>query len=124
LTENEANRTAEVISRQLRVGLEGIELKEEYKLTIAYEPVWAIGTGRAATADGANKVIAEIIRPGLARAFNQSTSQAIRVLYGGSVTAKNAADLFGMPDIDGALVGGASLKLEEFIPITRAAAQL
>jgi len=121
LAENEAGRTAEVVSRQMRAGLAGVELKDGKSLYIAYEPVWAIGTGRAATADGANKVIAEVIRPALATLFNPQISQEVRVLYGGSVTGKNAADFFTMPDIDGALVGGASLKVEEFVPITRAA---
>jgi len=122
LAENETGRTAEVVSRQMRAGLAGVELKDGKSLYIAYEPVWAIGTGRAATADGANKVIAEVIRLALATLFNPQISQEVRVLYGGSVSGKNAADLFTMPDIDGALVGGASLKAEEFIPITRAAA--
>ena len=121
LAENEAGRTAEVVSRQMRAGLAGVELKDGKSLYIAYEPVWAIGTGRAATADGANKVIADVIRPTLATLFNAQISQEVRVLYGGSVTGKNAADFFTMPDIDGALVGGASLKVEEFVPITRAA---
>ena len=121
LAENEAGRMAEVVSRQMRAGLAGVELKDGKSLYIAYEPVWAIGTGRAATADGANKVIADVIRPTLATLFNAQISQEVRVLYGGSVTGKNAADFFTMPDIDGALVGGASLKVEEFVPITRAA---
>ena len=121
LAEKEAGRAAEVVSRQMRAGLAGVELKDGKSLYIAYEPVWAIGTGRAATADGANKVITEIIRPALATLFNLQISQEVRVLYGGSVTGKNAADFFTMPDIDGALVGGASLKVEEFVPITQAA---
>ena len=124
LAENEAGRMAEVVSRQMRAGLAGVELKDGKSLYIAYEPVWAIGTGRAATADGANKVIADVIRPTLATLFNAQISQEVRVLYGGSVTGKNAADFFTMPDIDGALVGGASLKIEELIPITRAAARV
>lgn len=121
LVENEAGRTAEVVSRQMRAGLAGMELKDGKSLCIAYEPIWAIGTGRAATADGANKVIVEVIRLALATLFNPQISQEMRVLYGGSVTSKNAADFFTMPDIDGALVGGASLKVEEFVPITQAA---
>lgn len=121
LAENEAGWAAEVVSRQMRAGLAGVELKDGKSLYIAYEPVWAIGTGRAATADGANKVIAEVIRPVLVSLFNPQISQEVCVLYGGSVTGKNAADFFTMPDIDGALVGGASLKVEEFVPITQAA---
>jgi triosephosphate isomerase len=120
LVENETGRTAEVVSRQMRAGLAGMELKDGKSLCIAYEPVWAIGTGRAATADGANMVIVEVIRPALATLFDPQICQEVRVLYGGSVTSKNAADFFTMPDIDGALVGGASLKVEEFVPITQA----
>ncbi len=121
LEENEAGQTQEVVSRQLRDGLAGLDLAAGEKLIIAYEPVWAIGNGRASTAEGANAVIAEVIRPTLAEVFDASTSQAIRTLYGGSVKAANAAEYFSMPDIDGALVGGASLKAEEFVQIAKAA---
>ena len=92
------------------------------KLVIAYEPVWAIGTGLAATPDGANAVHKDMIRPVLAEMFNEDVAQSVRILYGGSVTASNAAELFARPDIDGALVGGASLKVGDFIKIIKAAA--
>jgi triosephosphate isomerase len=105
LAENEAGLTAEVVSKQLRAGLDGIEATSAASIVIAYEPVWAIGTGRSATAEGAD------------------TAQLTRILYGGSVKASNAAELFTQPDIDGALVGGASLKAAEFIPIVAAAAR-
>jgi triosephosphate isomerase len=128
LSENEAGRTAEVISRQVRDGLSRLGLAEggdlgSSPIIIAYEPVWAIGTGRAATSDGANAVVAEVIRPALSELFGEGTAQGTRVLYGGSVKASNAAEFFQMPEIDGALVGGASLKAAEFIPIVQAAAQ-
>ncbi len=126
LTENEAGRTADVVSRQMRDGLAGLAFPTEdvaaTPLVIAYEPVWAIGTGRAATAEGANAVVADVIRSVLAERFGASIAQAVRVLYGGSVKADNAAEFFAQPDIDGALVGGASLKAGEFIRITQAAA--
>ena len=124
LEENEANRTAEVVSRQVREGLSGISLGggTEIPLVIAYEPIWAIGTGRAATADGANAVLADVIRPALAELFGESVSQTIRILYGGSVKGNNAAEFFHQPEIDGALVGGASLKAAEFLLIAQAAA--
>lgn len=126
LDENETGRTREVVSRQIKQGLVGLSFEEEgsqgINVIIAYEPVWAIGTGRAATAEGANDVIAHILRPALAELFGQMGAQSIRVLYGGSVNGGNAADFFAQPDIDGALVGGASLKVGEFIQITQSAA--
>jgi triosephosphate isomerase len=103
-------------------GLAGIESQFITTLVIAYEPVWAIGTGRAATAEGANRVIADIIRNELRDLYGDGVAETLRILYGGSVKASNAAELFGQADIDGALVGGASLKASEFIPIVKAAA--
>jgi triosephosphate isomerase len=122
LDENEAGITAEVVTRQLNGGLDGIDATLATSIVIAYEPVWAIGTGRAATAEGANAVIGDLIRRGLEQKYGSSVAQVMRILYGGSVKASNAAELFGQPDIDGALVGGASLKAEEFIAIAGAAA--
>jgi triosephosphate isomerase len=121
LAEYEAGRTGEVVFRQVKLGLAGIELVEGSSLVVAYEPVWAIGTGKAATASGANSVISEIIRPALADLFGERISQEIRVLYGGSVKADNAAEFFAQPDIDGALVGGACLRADEFTTIIKAA---
>jgi triosephosphate isomerase len=122
LAENESGRTAEVVNRQVREGLKGLETGQAANLVIAYEPVWAIGTGRAATAEGANAVLADVIRPVLKEMFGGEVAQAVRIQYGGSVNAKNAAEFFAMPDIDGALVGGASLKTTDFLAIVRAAA--
>ncbi len=128
LEENEAGRTAEVVRRQIKTGLQRLNLGESEgpeqsaPLVIAYEPVWAIGTGRAATAEGANAVVATVIRPALAELYGEAFAQAVRVLYGGSVKADNAAEFFVQPEIDGALVGGASLKAAEFIAIVQAAA--
>lgn len=129
LRENEAGRTADVVTRQMRASLNGVDLKGDgtfdsfsnVPLVIAYEPVWAIGTGRAATAEGANAVLANFIRPVLAEKFGESTAQSVRVLYGGSVKGENAEEYFKMPEIDGALVGGASLKTAEFTNITASA---
>lgn len=120
LSENEAGRTAEVVTRQMRDGLLGIPPEQAAQIVIAYEPVWAIGTGRAASGEGANQVVADDIRKPLQELFGEQVAQAVRVLYGGSVTGGNAAEFFGQPEIDGALVGGASLK-PDFIQIVQAA---
>jgi triosephosphate isomerase len=119
LEQNEAGQTLEVVGRQVRAGLEGVQPTD--RLVIAYEPVWAIGTGRAATPQGANEVIGAIRRI-VGDMWNAGTAQALRIQYGGSVNAANAAELFAQPEIDGALVGGASLKAGDFAAIVRAAA--
>ena len=123
LEQYEANRTGEVVARQLRDGLAGTDPALASRLVVAYEPIWAIGTGRASTADNAEGVVRGLIRPALAELFGADAAQSIRVLYGGSVTALNAAEYFARPEIDGALVGGASLKVDEFLAITQAAAK-
>jgi triosephosphate isomerase len=121
LAEYESGKTAEVVSRQIREGLKGLDPEFAAKVVVAYEPVWAIGTGKASNGPDANAVIRDHIRKPLAAMYGEATAQAVRVLYGGSVTAANAAEFFGQPDIDGALVGGASLKVDEFVKITQAA---
>lgn len=121
LDENEAGQAAEVVSRQVRDGLTGAQISSGDDLVIAYEPVWAIGTGKAATREDANTIIRNVIRPTLSGLFGEEVAQAVRVLYGGSVKPGNAAEFFNMPEIDGALVGGASLKAQDFVAITRAA---
>jgi triosephosphate isomerase (TIM) len=122
LAEYDSGLTNDVVYRQVKQGLNGVEARDGSGLVIAYEPVWAIGTGKAATPDGANAVIAGVIRAALAEVLGESMAQAIRVLYGGSVKGDNAGEFFSQPDIDGALVGGASLKAGDFAKITQAAA--
>jgi triosephosphate isomerase len=121
LEENEAGRTEEVVAEQLSQSLAGIDSLEG--LTVAYEPVWAIGTGRAATGRQANETIG-FIRRSLSRLYDKSVAGEIRILYGGSVTADNTAEFVEQPEIDGALVGGASLKADQFISITKQASDI
>lgn len=123
LAENEAGLTAEVVRRQTLAGLKDVDAGFAPQLVVAYEPVWAIGTGRASSAENAEAVHRDVVRTALKDLFGAETAAAIRILYGGSVTAANAAEFFGQPDIDGALVGGASLKSDEFIAIAKAAAK-
>ena len=121
LDENETKRTAEIISRQVAAGL--AEINPSTTLVIAYEPVWAIGTGKAATGKQANDTIT-FIRKTIARLWGRETAAAIRILYGGSVTATNITEFIGEPEIDGALVGGASLKAADFVQIVSLTSQI
>jgi triosephosphate isomerase len=120
LAQYEAGQTSNVVSTQTRAGLQEISPEFAKQVVVAYEPVWAIGTGKASSAENAQAVHAGI-RQVLSEMFGKETAEAIRILYGGSVTASNAAEFFSQADIDGALVGGASLKVEEFIAIAKAA---
>lgn len=121
LEENQSNRTVEVISRQLRSGLQAVPVYSPDHLVVAYEPVWAIGTGRSATPEGANQVIQTTIRTTLASLFGEAVADGVRILYGGSVAEGNALGFFSQPGIDGALIGGASLRPDAFIAIAEAA---
>ncbi|MER3543239.1 MAG: triose-phosphate isomerase [Chloroflexota bacterium] len=123
LEENEAGRTHAVVERQLRAALCGISAEQARALVIAYEPVWAIGTGKPATGAGANAVIGLTVRGVLADLYGEEVAQTVRVQYGGSVNPQNIAEFVIQPDIDGALVGGASLKAPDFIAIVRETAQ-
>jgi len=118
LDEREGGRALVRVGTQLREGLRLVRREEAEKIVVAYEPVWAIGTGRTATNEQAQEVHA-FIRKQLAERFDAAAADAIRIQYGGSVKAENAAGLMAMPDIDGALVGGASLKADSFAGIVR-----
>ncbi len=122
LEERKENKTFDVCKTQLVEGLKDVVKAKASQLVIAYEPVWAIGTGLNATKEQAQEVHA-FIRGKLANIFDQPTADAIRIQYGGSVKASNAAELMSQPDVDGALVGGASLKVDEFLGIIAAAAK-
>ena len=118
LTQREQGVTAEHVRYQIKVALLGISAEEASRLVIAYEPIWAIGTGKTATNEQAEEVCG-IIRQLIRELYNDDVAEKIRILYGGSVNAGNAKALFEMPNIDGGLVGGASLKLDAFEQIVK-----
>jgi triosephosphate isomerase len=118
LEEREAGATAERVSSQIRGGFAGVKAADAAKVVVAYEPIWAIGTGRTATAADANETCG-VIRDALASIYDQPTAEQIRIQYGGSVKAANAAELMAQPHIDGALVGGAALDPDEFARIVQ-----
>jgi len=121
LEENQSGITAGVVGRQVRADLASLTAEQAEQVVIAYEPVWAIGTGLAATPEGANAVHKDVIRPILREMFGEEIGDGMRILYGGSVNPGNAAELFGQSDIDGGLIGGASLKADSFIALVKAA---
>jgi triosephosphate isomerase len=120
--QHDAEQTEEVVGGQIRDCLAGLSAHEVTQLVVAYEPIWAIGTGKAATAAGAGSVIGLTIRGTIATLYDEDTAQAVRVQYGGSVKPGNIAEFMAHPDIDGALVGGASLK-PDFVELVRIAAE-
>jgi triosephosphate isomerase (TIM) len=122
LEQREAGRTAEVVQGQVRGSLAGLPGEQVAGLVVAYEPVWAIGTGRAATAEDAQETIA-LVRGTVAELAGRSAAEELRIQYGGSVKAGNAEELAAKPDIDGALVGGASLDADEFAMIVKGSAR-
>jgi triosephosphate isomerase len=121
LTQNEAGQTHEFVGGQVRAALAGLTAHQAARCVIAYEPIWAIGTGKAATPADANRVIGLTIRGAIADTFGEGTAQAVRVQYGGSVNVENIAAFMAMPEVDGALVGGASLN-PDFVELVRRAA--
>ena len=120
LNERELNVTSEKISMQVKAGLTGVSAEDLQNVSVAYEPMWAIGTGKTATKELANEVCGEI-RELLARLYGEETASKVRILYGGSVNTENARDLLRMENIDGGLIGGASLNADEFSQIINCA---
>lgn len=121
LAENESGKAEMVITTQVKAALAGVTATDT--LVVAYEPIWAIGTGKAATSKQANDTI-RLIRDTLAGIWDKATAQKVRILYGGSVTGSNIAEFISEPEIDGALVGGASLKANEFVSIVSQTASI
>ncbi len=119
LAQNERGETDEFVSGQVRAAFSGITAEEAQKTVVAYEPIWAIGTGKTATSAVANRVCGIVVRGALAELYGEAVAQSIRIQYGGSANEKNIGELMSMPDIDGALIGGASLKLDGFSEMVR-----
>jgi triosephosphate isomerase len=120
LAQNEAGETHAFVSGQVRIAFDGLSAEQAADCIIAYEPIWAIGTGKSASAADAGRIIGVTVRGAIADIFGEATAQAIRIQYGGSVTPDNIADYMAHPDIDGALVGGASIKAS-FVELVRQA---
>ena len=124
LEQNQAGQTDAIVRGQVVGGLKGLSKEQVASLVIAYEPVWAIGTGLNAEPAGAARVIGVTIRGTVADLYDEATAQAVRIQYGGSANAANIASFMAMPDIDGALVGGASLKPDSFVEMVKATARV
>ena len=122
LEQREQGVTGEVVAMQTKIDLQGVSAEELKRVIIAYEPVWAIGTGKTATAAQANEVCA-LIRATVAGLYSQADADALTIQYGGSMNAKNAEELLDQPDVDGGLIGGAALKPADFAAIVKAASR-
>ena len=119
LQQNQAGETVTFVGGQVRAAFEGITAEQARTITVAYEPIWAIGTGVPATGEGANEIIGAAVRDVLAELFGDDVAQAMRIQYGGSVKPANIVEFMSQPEIDGALVGGASLKAADFAAIVK-----
>ena len=122
LEDRELGITEELVAMQTKIALNGVDKADLAKVIIAYEPVWAIGTGKTATAEQANEVCS-VIRNTVAKIYDQAAADAMTIQYGGSMNAKNAEELLAQPDVDGGLIGGASLKAPDFSVIVNAASK-
>ncbi|MBN1312585.1 MAG: triose-phosphate isomerase [Anaerolineae bacterium] len=122
LEQNQAGETEQFVGKQVRAALDGITAGQMADIVIAYEPIWAIGTGLAATADDANRIIGQVVRAAISELYGGTVAGQTRILYGGSVNTKNVEELMQQPDVDGGLVGGASLKPDDYITLAKVAA--
>jgi triosephosphate isomerase len=123
LEQNERGETQQFVSGQVRAALNGVDAMNMANVVIAYEPIWAIGTGKNASGEIANRIIGGTIRVTLTDLYGEQVAQAVRIQYGGSVKPGNMAEYMSQPDIDGALVGGASLKVDDFAQLVAVAAK-
>jgi triosephosphate isomerase len=123
LAQNEAGETSNFVGGQVRAALDGISAADMSRIVIAYEPIWAIGTGRSASSDVAGAIVGGTVRAAVRELYGEDVAQTVRIQYGGSVKPDNMADYMAQPDIDGALVGGASLKVDDFAKLVEAAAK-
>jgi len=123
LEQNEAGETASFVGGQVRAALDGLSAEDMANVVIAYEPIWAIGTGRSASGEIANQIIGGTIRTTVRELYGDAVADAVRIQYGGSVKPGNMAEYMSQPDIDGGLVGGASLNVADFAELVRIAAE-
>uniref|UniRef100_A0A7C1JZ43 Triosephosphate isomerase n=1 Tax=Caldilinea aerophila TaxID=133453 RepID=A0A7C1JZ43_9CHLR len=124
LEQNERGETQSFVSNQVRAALAGFTAEQVKQIIIAYEPIWAIGTGRAATAQQANAICGDVVRKTVGEMFGGEAAATIRILYGGSTNEKNIGEIMAQPDIDGALIGGASLKVESYAAMVKITSEL
>lgn len=124
LEQNERGETQEFVSGQVKAALAGFNAAQMTDIVIAYEPIWAIGTGRAATAEQANDICGGVVRAAVREFLGEEAAATIRILYGGSANDKNIGELMAQPDIDGALIGGASLKVESYVSMVKTTSKL
>jgi triosephosphate isomerase len=124
LEQNQAGETEAFVSSQVRAAFEGIGAAQMKDIVVAYEPIWAIGTGLAATPEDANRIIGQVVRATLADMYGDDTAQQVIIQYGGSMNPDNVEALMAQPEVDGGLVGGASLKAPDFITLVEVAARV
>lgn len=124
LEQNERGETRDFVSGQVKAALAGFTANQMADIIIAYEPIWAIGTGRAATAQQANDICGSVVRAAVGEFLGAEAAATIRILYGGSANEKNIGELMAQPDIDGALIGGASLKVESYVSMVKTTSEL